>query len=379
MCTDLILPFEGENPIIISGRNTDFSPSPTITYPLFKVPVGVTYKGYTPKHTDGKVWRNIYGYVGISLHVAQPDEKPGAPINVANEGFLEGLNTEGLSVASLMLPYTEYVTDPSPEDYDRCVNANVVSQYLLGTCKDVDEVQQKLEEVVVWYPKAIEMFDALHLSVHDRNGKSLVVEFIDGQKNYYNNNEIGALANEPNFDWHAIRYNYFYNALTKADNNIDKYVRMTKGPDGRYNITTGTPYQWEVISSGMFGLPGDSSSPSRFIRAGKLRECVPSAYNARDGVQYALQILYRLAVCTQEDQLYYNAKGQPYDPRDNYNSTLWTSVRDHTNLIFYYATATNHNLQAIDLKDLDFSKGSKVTQTSIQSADWYANATSKLQ
>lgn len=380
MCTDFILPFDGDQPTIISGRTMDFSKSPDQSYVTIavKVPAGLTFQAFAPKKNAGYRWKNSYGFVGLTMVAESTDAAAAVGNDVSNDVFIEGLNQQGLSVAGLWLSYTEYAKNITESDYSKCLDADKLVSYLLGTCASVDDVQEKLDQVIVWLPDAWQRLDPIHLSIHDRNGKSLVVEFINGQKLYYNNNDIGVLTNEPTFDWHAIQYNYFYNALTCKDNKSDKYVKLKQDEQGRYNIAYGSGYQYEVLSSGMFGLPGDSSSPSRFARAGKLRNCVPAVYDSCDGVQYALQVLSRVAVCEQEVLLYFNASG-PYHPRNTYNPTLWMTVRDHTNIIFYYGTDLNHNIQAIKLDELDFSQGSAVSSTPIASADWYNDSTSRLQ
>jgi len=381
MCTDFILPFDGDQPTIISGRTMDFSKSSEQSYVTIavKVPEGLTFQAFAPKKNTGYRWENIYGFIGLTMVDGATDAETASSNDVTEDVFIEGLNQQGLSVAGLWLSYTEYAKDIAESDYSRCLDADKLVSYLLGTCAGVNDVQEKLDQVIVWLSDSWQRLDPIHLSIHDRSGKSLVVEFIKGQKIYYNNNDIGVLTNEPTFDWHAIQYNYFYNALTCRDNKSDKYVELTKDEQGRYNTAYGSGYQYEVLSGGMFGLPGDSSSPSRFARAGKLRNCVPVGYDLCAGVQYALQVLSRVAVCEQEVLLYFNASGKPYHPRNTYNPTLWMTVRDHTNTIFYYCTDLNHNIQAIKLDELDFSQGSAVSQTPIASTDWYNDSTAKLQ
>lgn len=163
-----------------------------------------------------------------------------------------------------------------------------------------------------------------------------------------------------------MHYNYLYKALTPKDNNVNQYIKLTTNnpPSGPYSQTTGNGYESEVLASGMVGLPGDSTSPSRFVRAAKLRECFPAlqANDGEKGVQYAIQVLGRVSVCEQEVQLYYNSTGQQ-NQTNTYNPTLWTTIRNHTDCIYYYFTQSNHNLQAINLKSntLDFNDGNQVS------------------
>ncbi|MBT7589454.1 MAG: linear amide C-N hydrolase [Candidatus Scalindua sp.] len=380
MCTDFILPSDKDNQTIISGRTMDFSESPESPYitDLVRVPAGITFTGGAPggkggiEIGKGHRWENQYGFIGVWMRPGTMAEDTGPTKMI----FSDGLNTEGLSAAALWLSYSDYEQPGSPS---QCLSIEFIVSYVLGTCATIDDVQEKLDKLTVWFPGKLEYLLPSHLSVHDSSGKSLVLEFVKGHKVYYNNT-IGALANGPTFDVHATNFYYSYNSLTRADNNSDKYIQLTEDK-GRYNITTpgNNGYQFEVLSSGMSGLPGDSSSPSRFTRTAKLRQCVPTTYDNQNGVQYALQVLGRVAVCEQEVLTYYGPNGKPADPRNTYNPTLWMVVRSHRDKILYYCTHLNHNLHAIQLYALDFSRGTSVCQIPMASNQWFIDSTSGLQ
>ena len=379
MCTDLILPFDKDNPgNIISGRTMDFSDSPTLHYDtyLIKVPKGYTFTATAPKGATGHVWTNRYGFVGVSMIPRTPGKKASLDASDPNKIYYsDGMNSEGLSAAMLWLSYTEY-EKPIQGDDAKCIDVERLISFLLGTCATVEDVVSSLKDVVVWLPELWEIYMPYHISVHDRNGKSLVVDFKNGKEVIYNNDAIGVLTNGPGYAWHAVNLNYLYNSMTSADNDQNRYIRFEE-KNGQLVPTVGTGYQYEVLGAGMLGLPGDSSSPSRFIRASRLKQCLPKDYDTRDGVQYALQILGRIAVTRGEVLTCFKSDGTKEDPMDTLDMTLWMLVRDHTERAIYYATALNHNLQAVKLDDLDLSKG-KVTTMSIQTGAWYTDTTSQL-
>lgn len=377
MCTDFILPFGEPRQPIISGRTMDYSQSPTNTYvtDLIKVPKGLTFTAIAPKLRSGHSWVNQYGFIGVCMMPDKGKRNHGnAEVDPTMLVYSDGLNTEGLSAAVLWLSYSDY---EKPGDDSQCLDIEAIIGYILGTCATVDDVQTNLAELTVWWPGKWEVIAPFHIAVHDSSGESLVLEFIGGKKIYYNNT-IGVLANGPTFDVHATHFYYSCNALTATDNTTDKYIQVIKDKSGRCNITWGNGYQYEVLSSGMFGLPGDSSSPSRFNRAAKLRECVPPIYDGREGVQYALQVLDRLEVCEQEILTYYNPSGEPEDPRNTYNPTLWKVVRNHRDKILYYCTRLNHNLRSVELDKLDFSKGSHTGVLPMADDQWVIDRTPEL-
>lgn len=389
MCTDFLLPHEGNSPFI-SGRTLDFAPG-WVSY-IAKVPAGSSFTSSAPPWPKGKgkgySWTNEYGFVAVYMEDMSQGGGGTAPpsdgtLDNVNQTYWDGMNTAGLSVGALWLGYTEYEST-ADQDSSKCMNVLDVVGYILGTCATVDDVQSNLDEVVVWVQKELSLIRPVHLSVHDGQGKSLVVEFINGQKVYYDNNEIAVLTNDPQFDWHVIQFNATMNALSYQDNSQDRNVNFKKGDNGRYQTYIAPPVQSEVLASGMFGLPGSAASPSRFIRAGKLRQCVPTSFDALTGLQYAIQVLGRVAVCEQEVYTYYGWDGKPNPfppPPDsvNYDLTLWSTVRDHTNLSLYYFTHLDHTVQGYKLNDLNFTAGTTPRQQPMASKlPPYVDLTAKL-
>ena len=91
--------------------------------------------------------------------------------------------------------------------------------------------------------------------VTDKSGKSLVIEQTEEGLKIFDN-PVGVMTNAPSFDWHLI--------------NLTQYAGLTTNrPD---------THKWsdlELVTlgngSGAFGLPGDSSSQSRFVKTAFLK------------------------------------------------------------------------------------------------------------
>ena len=90
----------------------------------------------------------------------------------------------------------------------------------------------------------------LHWLIADRNG-SIVVESMQSGLHIHEN-PVGVLTNNPPFDWHMM--------------NLNNYMHLsTAAPENRFSDQiTLKPYS---LGMGGIGLPGDLSSPSRFVRA----------------------------------------------------------------------------------------------------------------
>lgn len=368
-CTDFLLPFAPGNPVIISGRSMDFGESYFKTL-IFKVPVGTQFVANAPgKDGVGKGyhWQNKYGFVGFGC-VPQTVKAPMGPLDLRDLPVVDAMNTEGLSVASLWLDYTKFGTIPDTVPDSECVDAPNLVSCIVSNCANVDEAVTLLQSIRLWVQPKLKDFFLCHLSIHDQFGKSIVVEYVNGERKIYDNDAIAVLTNDPPYDWQATNFNFFYRNFTNEDNTQDKYVRFTKDHDGVYRRDR-TDWQSEVLGSGMIGLPGDSTAPSRFVRAAVLRRTFPKQYDAHKGVQFALQLLGNIAVCEQGVMLAGN-KGP--------NPTLWTVVRDHTHKIYYYSSRLNHNLKAMKFDELNFKKGSPVTYTIMPEDQWFTDTSNKL-
>ncbi len=367
-CSDFMLPFEKGKAPVISGRTMDFTDS--FNTMIVKVPQGQSFVSGAPGE-DGKgqglKWDTKYGYVTVSvIHKGLDLKKLGLPVQ--EMPVSDGLNTEGLSAAALWLSYTTF---PKVEagDCANCMDANLLISYLLGTCRSTGEVVKTLGKIQVWVQPILKDVDRFHLSVHDKDGKSIVVEYVKGKQNIYNN-DLAVLTNDPPYDWQSINYNYLYGNLQPKDLPVDKYVEFERQPNG---VLQAAHHGWqaEVLGSGMYGMPGDSTPPSRFVRMAALRKSFPTQYDSMTGVQYALQLLGRVAV---------NEREVIEDTSNESSPSLWWVVRDHSERVLYYAMRLNHELKAVDLKKLDMSKGSGITSFTISDgAPWFTDETSKLQ
>lgn len=230
--------------------------------------------------------------------------------------FADGLNEAGLSVATLWLPETSLPGAPEAGD-DPAVDFVNLAGWLLGTCRTVDEVKAALGTVRIWNapvralwpsgrpvpPQAEPLLDAVfteHLSVHDAHGGDLVVEFLDGRMHVHDNS-IGVLTNSPTYPWHVT--------------NLRNYLGLTTVEDQPYNLM-GMPVKPTGNGTGLRGLPGDVTPPSRFVRATVLTQAVDGAMDALAAVNQAFHSLDLVSV--------------PRRPRlRRLHTRSWYVVRDH--------------------------------------------------
>ncbi|MEC7838683.1 MAG: linear amide C-N hydrolase [Chlamydiota bacterium] len=307
-CSDFFL-----NEQKIVGRTLDF-PTPLLSN-LEKRPRGETFTAYAPNGQESFSWTSEFGFVGFT---AFGDDNQG-------KNVMEGMNEKGLKISLLTLSATTYQTVPEGE-MDRALGVSDMTVWLLGTCQNIDEVKAALQSVYVWadtvppFPET----PLQHISIHDNTGASLVVEYVDGELNLYNN-EVHMLTNDP--------------VYPKQLENLRKYQYL--------NIS----YQsGQSCGSGMIGLPGDYTEQSRFVRGAKLLEFAD--VDSQNPINTALTILGTLDVPK-------GVKLASPNNNEDYDCTRWRTVTDIGNLVLYYSTIKDPTWYSVDLNQLDFSEGTE--------------------
>ena len=164
--------------------------------------------------------------------------------------YYEATNEHGLSMAGLNFPRNAYY--PPEEPGKENVSPYELIPFILSSCKTVPQTKAMLERIRI---AAIPFSDTLPLSplhwmIADRDNSIVVESMKDGLHIY--DNPVGVMTNNPPFDFHMT--------------NLTQYTALSpEQPDSRFGGTA----LLTLPSRGMgaLGLPGDLSSPSRFIRA----------------------------------------------------------------------------------------------------------------
>ncbi len=282
------------------------------------VPQGYTQKSFVPGgEKDGLEFSARYGYVGLAV--------------VEPEYIVEGLNEAGLSAGLFYFPgYGQY------EAYDPADNATTISDFqlvswMLSRFSTIDQIQDAIRDVRVVGidPRA----STVHWRIADMTGRQVVLEIVDGVPHFYENT-LGVLTNAPGFEWQMT--------------NLNNYVNLTPGTAGPTDIRNLRMKSFGG-GSGMLGLPGGVTPPSRFVRAAFYAATAIPQNTAYGAVMQAFHILnnFDVPVGTQ----------YPIDqvPTPMPSATQFTSATDMTNQILYYRTMYNSVIRAIDLTKINFS------------------------
>lgn len=321
-CTDFRI-LAKDNTLIIA-RSLEFSDN--LNSNLKTVLRGSSFTSVTPGGKPGMTWQAKYGYIYVDA--------------MNTTLTLDGMNEKGLSFEYLFLPgETQYQTIPADKT-NQAIPYYLFGDWILGNFGTVDEVRSALPKILVFAQRISSIGNKifpLHASITDILGNSIVVEFMDGKMNVYDN-KLGVITNSPSFDWHLVDLRNFMDLSPYAPNPI---------------VTEGLTFISATQSAGMIGIPGDYSSPSRFVKTAiQLATAIP-AENAVQAVSIAQHILNTV------DLTKGIVRAKLPDGTDLLEWSQWAVLKDITNKVLYYRTYDDLTLRAITLNSLDFSeKGS---------------------
>jgi len=303
---------------VVYGRTLEFGFD--IHSNVIVIPRNYAFKGTSPFEGQGMQWKSKYAIVGANAE----DQKM----------IVDGLNEKGLSVGSFYFPgYAKY-QEVNQKQAGNSINSVELGVWILSNFSTIDEVKQGLQKIKVSNAK-FKPWDTvvpLHYIATDLSGKSLVIEYVDGKLNTYDN-KIGAFTNSPTFDWHMTNLRNYIN-LSPLNVTEIKVDRNTVGQFGQ--------------GSGMHGLPGDFTPPSRFVRSAVFTASSLPVDNAEQAVTRAFHILNNFDIPK-------GAIREVQDGKLTTDITLWTSVDDLSNKRFYFHTYNDRALKMVDLMKFDLN------------------------
>ena len=290
------------------GRNMDyeFSYNETVTVAPRNYPFNFRRAGEVKSH---------YAMIGMAFVV------DGYPL------YYDATNEKGLSAAGLNFPDNAHY--PCEEKGKVNVAPFEFIPYILATCKDVGEVKAALKDLNIFgedfspsLPRS-----PLHFIVADKESCVVVEPVKDGLKVY--DDPIGILTNNPAFDFHMTNLCYYLNVTREeATNRFSQNFALAPFSRGMGGI----------------GLPGDLSSPSRFVKAAFTKL---NSLSGESEVESVSQFFHILSSVEQQKGCCKVEKGFEY--------TIYSSCCNQDKGIYYYTTYDNGRIIGVDMfkEDLD--------------------------
>ncbi len=282
-------------------------------------PRGHAHQSYTPTGENGLKYKAVYGYVGIYTEY---------------EPFVvEGVNEAGLSAGLFFFPqYGDYAPYNKNNNEKTLCDMQFVS-WVLSQFSSIDQLKAAIANIdLVTLNHKI---GAVHWRIAQPDGRMVVLEVVGGVPRFYENT-LGVLTNAPGFPWHMT--------------NLNNYINLVPGSAPDNTIKQGITLQPLGHGSGMLGLPGDFTAPSRFVRATFFQTTSPVWSTGFETVVQAFHILNNFDIPIGSQ----HAKADI--PKNLPSATQFTAVTDQKSMKFYYRTAWNSNIRCIDLNSIDFHR-----------------------
>ena len=303
-CTRVV--FLGDDNTVITGRSMDWAEDMRSNLWIF--PRGMKRNGAAgPKSPE---WVSKFGSVIASGY---------------DVGTADGMNEKGLVANVLYLAESDYGTpDGRPP-----LSISLWAQYVLdnfATVADAVDALAKEPFQVIAPTLPNGMGAQLHLSLSDVSGDSAIFEYVGGKLVIHHGREFQVMTNSPVFSKQLALNQY-----------------------------------WESIG-GLTFLPGTNRAADRFARASFLIGAIPKKADpgyinavpdhsfANQAVACVLGVVRSVGV-----PLGITTPGQP-----NISSSIWRTVADQKNLIYYFDSATTPNTFWVRFADVDFKAGAPV-------------------
>ncbi len=242
--------------------------------------------------------------------------------------YYEATNEKGLSMAGLNFPQNaDY--KPYEENKDNISPFELIP-WILGQCSNINEVKGLLSKMNLVNTNFSEQLplSPLHWIISDEN-ESITVESVkDGLKVY--DNPYGVLTNNPTFDYHMM--------------NMNNYMHLHEGPSTNQLSNQYTLDNYS-LGLGAFGLPGDFSSASRFVRATYVKSKSVVKESEKENVNQFFHILRSVAM----------PFGCVLAKNGEFEYTRYSSCCNTDKQIYYYTTYYNSSITSIHLHDVDLN------------------------
>ncbi len=323
-CTGIVL--TAADGTVVHARTLEFAID--LHSDVIMVPRGYARVGTTPDGKEGLKWKSKYATVGAN--------GLGMPV------IFDGVNEKGLAAGLFYFPTSAGYMPYAAGDAGKTIAPWELGSWMLENFANVEEVKANLGKIVV--PAVVYggwgFAPEVHFIASDATGKSIVIEFVGGKLNVYDD-PLGVITNTPTFDWQMT--------------NLRNYVNfsMTNVPP----VTLGSVKLLPTgQGSGMLGLPGDFTPPSRFVRAVAFSQSVFQGKTGDDAVLEAFHVLNQFDI----------PKGAAREEKDEHGNvhadyTIWTAASDLRAKRFYFRTYENSQIRMVDLMKMNLDGKDIVT------------------
>ncbi len=240
--------------------------------------------------------------------------------------YYDATNEHGLSMAGLNFPENAYYS-PEREGKDNVTPFEFIP-WILGQCKTVKEARELLARLcLVNIPFSENLpLSPLHWILSDK-AESVVVESMKDGLHVYDN-PVGVLTNNPPFPYHLYNLNNYRNL--RADN-------------GESGFSPRLALDGYCQGLGGVGLPGDLSSPSRFVRIAFHKENSVCEGDESSSVSQFFHLLTSVEM----------VRGSCVTASGKYDITVYSACVNTDKGLYYYTTYDDRRIRCVDMRSVD--------------------------
>jgi penicillin V acylase-like amidase (Ntn superfamily) len=315
--------YVGADNTVITGRNMDWKED--MASDLWVFPAGMTRDGAAGPQS--LAWTSKYGSVIVSGY---------------DVGSTDGMNERGLVANILYLSESEY---PKPVPGRPDLSISTWAQYVLDNFASVAEAVAALRAEpfnMRVRPLPNGSPPTLHLSISDATGDSAIFEYLGGKLVIHHGRHHTVMTNSPSYDQQLALNAY-----------------------------------WKEIG-GLTFLPGTNRAADRFARASFLLNAIPKTLdkNYIKGVPQQSYAYQAVAGVMSVQRAVSVPLGISTPDQPNISSTIWRTVADQKNLVYYFDSATRPNTFWVSLGKLDLKPGAPVKKLTIQNGEVFSGEVS---
>lgn len=253
---------------------------------------------------------------------------------LASPVLVDGVNEMGVMGSLLNYPgYAAY--DLARDSRHMNIHPGFLAGYLLSQCASVEEIAGVLPSLNLTSEPIFDHEMSVHYLFSDKTGESIIVE-PDSDGLQIHRDTLGVMTNSPGYLWQQTNlYNYASVSNTLAPS-LD-YLNLK--------------FQGASISSGGgFGLPGDFSSPSRFVRMAILKYYGVKGADELDGIT---RMFHQFSAVNIPEGIVGRPEGSPPEQTLSYDQTLCTSAMCAESGTYYFSTCHSRRISAVRLLGLE--------------------------
>ena len=232
--------------------------------------------------------------------------------------YFDAVNEAGLAVAALNFPRSAVYKDILPNAHN--LASFEVIPYLLAHCNSIESAKDILRDLNITNDSVSATLPTspLHWIISDKKSALALESTVDGVRIY--DNPFGVLTNEPPFPFHL--------------SNTASFAPLSSHPQ-KNHIAPSVEILPHSRGSGAFGLPGDLSSPSRFVRAVFMKNHTDVSENA--SVSRFFHIMENISV----------PRGSIKTDTGASVYTVYTSCGDPRSMTYYFTTYSSRTIRCI--------------------------------